>query len=84
MSDHQRVYLDDGMRWQIVGRLSTEQSQIPICRDATVSHLSRQLYVATGTLVSRVNVSRRLHEKELVARKPVVCVPPVLRTKESI
>ncbi|GBM79921.1 hypothetical protein AVEN_173902-1 [Araneus ventricosus] len=31
-------------------------------RGATASQLSRDLYVATGTRVSRVTVSKRLHE----------------------
>ncbi|GFX36413.1 hypothetical protein TNCV_3671681 [Trichonephila clavipes] len=41
-------------------------------RDATVSQLSRRLYAATGTRVSRVTVSKRLHERALFAS---VCVP---------
>ncbi|GFX02311.1 HTH_Tnp_Tc3_2 domain-containing protein [Trichonephila clavipes] len=40
-------------------------------RDATVSQLSRILYAATGTRVSRVTVSKRLHERALCA---IVCV----------
>ncbi|GBM33736.1 hypothetical protein AVEN_47041-1 [Araneus ventricosus] len=31
MSNHQR--LDDGMRWRIVGKLETGQSQVQICRE---------------------------------------------------
>ncbi|GBL86293.1 Transposable element Tcb2 transposase [Araneus ventricosus] len=42
--------------------------------DAT-SQLSRDLYAATGTHVSRVTVSKRLHETGLFARRPGVCVP---------
>ncbi|GBO26284.1 hypothetical protein AVEN_121126-1, partial [Araneus ventricosus] len=44
-------------------------------RGATVSQLSRDLYAATGTRVSRVTVSKRLHETGLFARRPAVCVP---------
>ncbi|GBM48120.1 hypothetical protein AVEN_116836-1 [Araneus ventricosus] len=123
MSNHQR--LDDGMRWRIVGRLETGQSQVQICREfnltpsivcnlrkqfqdtgsierkpgqgrprattatedrylsiiskrnrgATASQLSRDLYAATGTRVSRVTVSKTLHETGLFARRPAVCVP---------
>ncbi|GBL71645.1 hypothetical protein AVEN_62927-1 [Araneus ventricosus] len=122
MNNHQS--LDDGMRWRIVGRLETGQSQVQICREfnltpsvmcnlwkqfqdtgsierkpgqgrprattatedcylsiiarpsrgATASQLSRDLY-ATGTRVSRVTVSKRLHETGLFARRPAVCVP---------
>ncbi|GBM84890.1 hypothetical protein AVEN_51734-1, partial [Araneus ventricosus] len=44
-------------------------------RGATASQLSRDLYAATGTRVSRVTVSKRLHETGLLARRPAVCVP---------
>ncbi|GBN46032.1 Transposable element Tc1 transposase [Araneus ventricosus] len=44
-------------------------------RGATASQLSRDLYAATGTRVSRVTVSKRLHETGLFARRPSVCVP---------
>ncbi|GBM59725.1 hypothetical protein AVEN_40648-1 [Araneus ventricosus] len=44
-------------------------------RGATASHLSRDLCAATGTRVSRVTVSKRLHETGLFARRPAVCVP---------
>ncbi|GBL92896.1 hypothetical protein AVEN_54558-1 [Araneus ventricosus] len=44
-------------------------------RGATASQLSRDLYAATGTRVSRVTVSKRLHETGLFARRPAVCVP---------
>ncbi|KFM76555.1 hypothetical protein X975_12185, partial [Stegodyphus mimosarum] len=123
MSNHQR--LDDGMRWQIVGRLEAGQSQVQICREfnlmpsvmcnlwkqfqdtgsierkpgqgrsrdtmakedrylsvlarrnrgATVFQLTRDLYAATGTHVTRVTVSKRLHERGLFARRLAVCVP---------
>ncbi|GBM29736.1 Transposable element Tcb2 transposase [Araneus ventricosus] len=86
MSNHQR--LDDGMRWRIVGRLEAGQSQVQICRKfnltpsvvsrrnrgATVSQLSRDLHAVTGTRVSRVTVSKRLHETGLFARRPAVFV----------
>ncbi|GBN78020.1 hypothetical protein AVEN_118190-1 [Araneus ventricosus] len=42
---------------------------------ATVSQLSRDLYAATETRVSRVTVSKRLHETGLFARRLAVCVP---------
>ncbi|GFS71663.1 HTH_Tnp_Tc3_2 domain-containing protein [Trichonephila clavipes] len=41
-------------------------------RGATASQLSRYLYAATGTCVSRVTVSKRLHETKLFARRPAV------------
>ncbi|GBM75032.1 Transposable element Tcb2 transposase [Araneus ventricosus] len=44
-------------------------------RGATSSQLSRDLYAATGTRVSRVTVSKRLHETGLFARRPAVCIP---------
>ncbi|GBN39098.1 hypothetical protein AVEN_161009-1 [Araneus ventricosus] len=44
-------------------------------RGATASHLSRDLYAATGTSASRVTVSKRFHETGLFARRPAVCVP---------
>ncbi|GBO43094.1 hypothetical protein AVEN_104872-1, partial [Araneus ventricosus] len=44
-------------------------------RGATTSQLSRDLYAATGTRVSRVTVSKRLHETWLFAKRPAVCVP---------
>ncbi|GBO26509.1 hypothetical protein AVEN_53650-1 [Araneus ventricosus] len=43
-------------------------------RGAKASQLSRDLYAATETRVSRVTVSKRLHETGLFARRPVVCV----------
>ncbi|GBN59779.1 Transposable element Tcb2 transposase [Araneus ventricosus] len=42
---------------------------------ATTSQLSRDLYAATGTRVSRVTLSRRLHETGLFAIRPAVCIP---------
>ncbi|GFU78032.1 HTH_Tnp_Tc3_2 domain-containing protein [Trichonephila clavipes] len=44
-------------------------------RGTTASQLSRFLYAATGTRVSRVTVSKRLHKKGLFARRPIVYVP---------
>ncbi|GBM88938.1 Transposable element Tcb2 transposase [Araneus ventricosus] len=44
-------------------------------RCARASQLSRDLYAATGTRVSRVTVPKRLHETGLFARRPAVCVP---------
>ncbi|GBM97617.1 hypothetical protein AVEN_165875-1 [Araneus ventricosus] len=43
-------------------------------RGATASQLSCDLFAATGTRVSRVAVSKRLHEIGLFARRPAVCV----------
>ncbi|GFV39521.1 HTH_Tnp_Tc3_2 domain-containing protein [Trichonephila clavipes] len=42
-------------------------------RGATASQLSRYLYAATGTRVSRVTVLRRLYKSGLFARRPAVC-----------
>ncbi|GBM72322.1 hypothetical protein AVEN_228484-1 [Araneus ventricosus] len=47
-------------------------------RGATASRLSRDLYAATGTRVSRVTVSKRLHETGLFASSSL------LRTGESV
>ncbi|KFM60781.1 Transposable element Tcb2 transposase, partial [Stegodyphus mimosarum] len=44
-------------------------------RGATTSQLSRGLYAATGTRVTKVTVSKRLHERGLFARRPGACVP---------
>ncbi|GBN12477.1 Transposable element Tc1 transposase [Araneus ventricosus] len=44
-------------------------------RGATVSQLSRDFRAATGTRISRVTVSKRLHETLLFARRPAVCFP---------
>ncbi|GFW49853.1 transposable element Tc1 transposase [Trichonephila clavipes] len=44
-------------------------------RGATASQLSSYLYFATGTRVSRVTVSKRLHERVLFARRSAVCIP---------
>ncbi|GBL75556.1 hypothetical protein AVEN_154895-1 [Araneus ventricosus] len=44
-------------------------------RGATASQLYHDLYTATGTRVSRVTVSKRLHKTGLLARRPAVCVP---------
>ena len=44
-------------------------------RHSSASPLPRGFYAATGTRVSRVTVSRRLHERGLFARRPAVCVP---------
>ncbi|GFU94331.1 uncharacterized protein TNCV_162611 [Trichonephila clavipes] len=41
---------------------------------ATAAQLSRYLYTATGTHVSKVTASKRLYERTLFARKPAVCV----------
>ncbi|GFX54072.1 transposable element Tc1 transposase [Trichonephila clavipes] len=96
MSNHQRVCLDDGMRsverkpGQVCPGATTsrEDRHLSIIarrnRDVTVSQLSRKLYATTGTLVSRVTVSRRLYQRGLFVRKPAVSVPSVLRTRESV
>ncbi|GFT06541.1 transposable element Tcb1 transposase [Trichonephila clavipes] len=44
-------------------------------RRSTASYLSRQLFSATGTTVSRQTVYRRLEHIGLYARRPVRCVP---------
>ncbi|GFU85131.1 HTH_Tnp_Tc3_2 domain-containing protein [Trichonephila clavipes] len=44
-------------------------------RGTTTSQLSRYLYAATGTSVSRVTASEKLHERGFLARRPTVCVP---------
>ncbi|KFM57262.1 hypothetical protein X975_21302, partial [Stegodyphus mimosarum] len=44
-------------------------------RESTDSQLSRDLYAATGTRVTRITVSKRLNERRLFARNAAVCVP---------
>ncbi|KFM62759.1 Transposable element Tcb2 transposase, partial [Stegodyphus mimosarum] len=60
-------------------RLAREDRYLSILarrnRGVTASQLSRDLYTATGTRVTRVAVSQRLHERGLFARRPAVCVP---------
>ncbi|GBN18658.1 hypothetical protein AVEN_173768-1 [Araneus ventricosus] len=52
-------------------------------RGATGSQLSRDLYAATGTRVSRVTVSKRLYETGLFARRPAVCVPLTFTNRKA-
>ncbi|GFV30039.1 HTH_Tnp_Tc3_2 domain-containing protein [Trichonephila clavipes] len=44
-------------------------------RRSTASDLSRQLFSATGTAVSRKTMYRRLGHIGLYARRPIRCVP---------
>ncbi|GBL82293.1 hypothetical protein AVEN_252460-1 [Araneus ventricosus] len=44
-------------------------------RTLTVRQLASQLSAAAGKPISRQTVSRRLHERGLFSRRPVVCVP---------
>ncbi|XP_071041819.1 uncharacterized protein [Parasteatoda tepidariorum] len=50
-------------------------------RTATATQLSRGLAAAIGTSISSKTVSRRLHERGLYARKPVICIPLPLSHK---
>ena len=43
-------------------------------RSSTATQLSRDLADATRTPISSKTVSRRLHERELCARKPAICI----------
>ncbi|GBN82613.1 hypothetical protein AVEN_122096-1 [Araneus ventricosus] len=52
----------------------TEDRYLSI-KSRRTSQLSRDLHSVTGTRVSRVTVSKRLHETGLFARRPAVCVP---------
>ncbi|GFW37103.1 HTH_Tnp_Tc3_2 domain-containing protein [Trichonephila clavipes] len=52
-------------------------------RNTGVSQLSRYSYAAAGSRVSRVTVSKRLHERGLLARKPAICVP-ITSTNRSV
>ncbi|GFW54310.1 HTH_Tnp_Tc3_2 domain-containing protein [Trichonephila clavipes] len=52
-------------------------------RGATASQLPCYFYAATGTRVSRVTVSKRLHETGLFAGRPAVCVLLTL-TNQSV
>ncbi|UYV68433.1 hypothetical protein LAZ67_5004299, partial [Cordylochernes scorpioides] len=44
-------------------------------REMTAIQLSNELSSATGTIISRQTVYRRLHEGALYARRPMVCIP---------
>ncbi|GBM48132.1 hypothetical protein AVEN_10539-1 [Araneus ventricosus] len=44
-------------------------------RTLTARQLASQISAAAGKSISRQTVSRRMHEGELFARRPVVCVP---------
>ncbi|GBM28362.1 Cytochrome P450 4c3 [Araneus ventricosus] len=52
-------------------------------KGATASQVSRDLYAATGTRLSRVTVSKRLHETGLFARRPAVLRPAHFYQQES-
>ncbi|GFU12329.1 transposable element Tc1 transposase [Trichonephila clavipes] len=52
-----------------------DSKMMVINRRSTASDLSRQLFSATGTTVSRLTVYRRLGHIGLYARRPVRCVP---------
>ncbi|GFX07388.1 transposable element Tcb1 transposase [Trichonephila clavipes] len=52
-----------------------DSKMMVINRRSTVSNLSRQLSSATGTIVSRQTLYRRLGHIALYARRPVRCVP---------
>ncbi|GBN53459.1 hypothetical protein AVEN_38563-1 [Araneus ventricosus] len=53
-------------------------------RGATTSQLSRDLYVATGTRVSRVTVSKRLNETGCLQEDLLLASRSLLRTGESV
>ncbi|GFY30961.1 hypothetical protein TNCV_1629341 [Trichonephila clavipes] len=53
-------------------------------RGAAASQLSRYLYAATGTRVSRVTVSKILHERGLLPEDLLFASPLRLRTRESV
>lgn len=42
-------------------------------KHATVFQFSRDLYAVTGSWVSKVTVSSRLHERGLFTRRPAIC-----------
>lgn len=52
-------------------------------RSATATQLSRNLYNATGTSISRITVTQRLHAGGLYARRPVVCIPLTVNHKKA-
>ncbi|GFV10607.1 HTH_Tnp_Tc3_2 domain-containing protein [Trichonephila clavipes] len=51
-------------------------------RRATAFQICRYLYAATGTYVSRVTVSKRLHDRGLFATRPAVCVSLTSRDRK--
>ncbi|GFW79978.1 HTH_Tnp_Tc3_2 domain-containing protein [Trichonephila clavipes] len=52
-------------------------------RGAAASQLSRYLYAATETRLSRVTISKRLYERGLFAKRLAVCVP-LTHTNRSV
>jgi len=48
-----------------------------------VPQLASDHFAATGSRISSTTVRRRLHLKDLYARKPVICVPLTQRHKEA-
>ncbi|GFV03940.1 transposable element Tcb1 transposase [Trichonephila clavipes] len=52
-------------------------------RTENVTQLQRQLLLATGRRVSSQTVRNRLHEGELYARRPMVCIPLTPRHRAS-
>ncbi|GFW89691.1 transposable element Tcb1 transposase [Trichonephila clavipes] len=87
----QRKHLDDFLRGRIIRRLECGRTQLEVFEELGIaqsvisrhwqrfqddaSDLSRQLSSATGTIVSRQPVYRRLGHIGLYARRPVRCVP---------
>ncbi|GFT09408.1 hypothetical protein TNCV_5062711 [Trichonephila clavipes] len=53
-------------------------------RDSIAFQFARELYVTTGTQVSRVTVPRRLYERGLFKEDPLLASLSALRTGESV
>ncbi|GFV96737.1 HTH_Tnp_Tc3_2 domain-containing protein [Trichonephila clavipes] len=60
------------LRVQLMETVSGKRIHPEKAWEITTSQLSRELYAATGIRVSVVTVSKRLHEKKLFVRRPVV------------
>ncbi|GFU38335.1 transposable element Tcb1 transposase [Trichonephila clavipes] len=77
----QRKHLDDFLRGRIIGRLEYGRTQLEVSEELGITQSviyrfwQRFQDDATGTIVSRQTVYRRLGHIGLYARKPVRCVP---------
>ncbi|GFW96159.1 transposable element Tcb1 transposase [Trichonephila clavipes] len=76
----QRKHLDDFLRGRIIERLECGRTQLEVYEElgvaqSVISRLWQRFQDATGTIVSRQTVYRRLGHIGLYTRRPVRCVP---------
>ncbi|GFY33671.1 transposable element Tcb1 transposase [Trichonephila clavipes] len=84
-----RPHIDDFMRGRIIGKIEEGRKITNVAREFDIAHsvvsrlwkrttaqqVANQFLAASGKLISRKTVARRLRGGGLYARKPVVCVP---------